>query len=89
MIAATPGEKAAQEIRRQHDRSPAFVLADVDVLVIAGTIERFPVPAKYYVSETHGGSADQEASTQEKPRESTINLDRASLDTHPAPGYKR
>ena len=51
MIATAPGEKTGEEIGREHERAPAFVLADVDMLVIACMIEALAVLANDHMSQ--------------------------------------
>jgi hypothetical protein len=89
VIAAAPGEKTGQEISRQHERPPSFVLSYVDVFVVAGTIEARAIPSEDHMTETHRGRTDQEAPTEEKSGETTVDLDCASFDPHLTPAQER
>lgn len=88
MLPSAPSEQAEQDISREHEWPPAFVLANVNVFVVTRTIEAVTIPSQDHMSQAHGGSTDEEASLKKEPRESTVHFDYASLTAHTTARYE-
>ncbi len=53
VTAAEPEDEARQQVSRQKEGSPAFVLADVDVFVGAAAVEALLILAEDDVAQSH------------------------------------
>lgn len=80
VLVAEEGEEAGGEVGGEEEGAPAFVLADVDVLVVAREVEAGLVLGEDDVAEGHGGGAvgEGDAAAEEEGGEAAVQFEDAA-----------